>query len=1061
MNRSTGTMRWAGTMVTGWVIALSSLAAWGAEPPCPEPPQDSAAANRSANADSFLPGSGGGVRRLVVEELAEKLAAIPTLEIQQFTTIIEFTPQSAKFVRLVIQDTSGSSQPCVDELEVYGSDGTTNLALAQRGAVASASSLLPGYAIHQIEHVNDGQLGNDHSWIAADRGTQWVQVALPEVSEVSHIVFSRDRQGLFRDRLPIVVEIHLSMDEREWHVAARWNRSESDGVTSSRNPLCQYQLVPYLPVARLAQLNWTGVVEYAFGRERETWSQLPADDHLSPLVTDRPAHPGGEPYWGRIARLEPLERVLVLYEELIERLAIKGLDVTAERAELAQLQRQASALPNDQPAADPLYMAARWAKRKLFLRDPDLAPLERILFAKRHPLLESHNYSEHLDGYWAPGGGVFVLSIPRDAEGRLKPSRGEIERLFDGSEGIVRDPVLDYEAKTVYFAYRPDTPQVAGWQPYWHLYAMDIDGSSLRMLTDGPYHDFDPVVLPDGGLAFHTTRCEERFLCWRPQAYVLFRMDRDGSNMTRLSHANLSEWKPSVMRDGRILWTRSEYLDKGADFGHTLWAMRPDGTAPELIFGNNTPNCYSQAHEVPGTREIVCTLMSHGDHQGPIALIDRDRGTSDTAAITNITPDTRPHYQMSRSHFDSFRDPYPVSRDHFLVTHNPDQHHNWGIYVIDRYGNRELLYLDPEISSKRPTPLRPRQRPPVLPNTLDRQLAEQDLGQFIVEDVYVGLGANVPRGMARYLQISEEVTSSLEKLPCGQLRDDHPPFQDFYASPIHLLTGPPRSYLTTTPNAPLTGLRTGLDWPGLVAPAAEGLYSVTEPHGWPSYVAKTTHGTVRIEEDGSTSFLAPARKVLYFQLLDEDFNEIQRMRSVVQLQPGERRSCIGCHESRQTAPPPGSIQALQHPPQQLEPPPWGAVPFSYETVVQPVWDRHCVRCHDGSGTPSPFDLRGVRDEAHIPASYRSLIAGGWVHYFDYGYGMRHFKAEPLSFGTLQSRLWATLADQQHRDIVLDTDEMRAVKAWVDLNCPLWPDYTYRPERADPAPAELTATSQHR
>ena len=59
------------------------------------------------------------------------------------------------------------------------------------------------------------------------------------------------------------------------------------------------------------------------------------------------------------------------------------------------------------------------------------------------------------------------------------------------------------------------------------------------------------------------------------------------------------------MRDGRILWTRSEYLDKGADFGHTLWAIRPDGTHPELVFGNNTINCYANGREVPGTSEIL------------------------------------------------------------------------------------------------------------------------------------------------------------------------------------------------------------------------------------------------------------------------------------------------------------------------------------------------------------------------------------------------------------------------------------------------------------------------
>ena len=62
-----------------------------------------------------------------------------------------------------------------------------------------------------------------------------------------------------------------------------------------------------------------------------------------------------------------------------------------------------------------------------------------------------------------------------------------------------------------------------------------------------------------------------------------------------------------------------------------LWAIRPDGSHAELIFGNNTPNCYINGREVPGTREICCTLFSHGgDHNGPVGLVDRAQGPFDT-----------------------------------------------------------------------------------------------------------------------------------------------------------------------------------------------------------------------------------------------------------------------------------------------------------------------------------------------------------------------------------------------------------------------------------------------
>ena len=185
--------------------------------------------------------------------------------------------------------------------------------------------------------------------------------------------------------------------------------------------------------------------------------RLPADDHLSPLLVDRPAEPGGPPYWGRIARLEPLERVLVQFEEMIERLARQGLDVAVERGQATDLRRNAAEDPHSDGAC--IWLRGAPNGNCSFATRP-LTPLERILFTKRHPFLESHNYSEHLDGILEPGGGVCVLHIPRDEQGRFRPDLARIEQLFDGSQGIVRDPVSDFDAQTIYFAYRPDQPSV-------------------------------------------------------------------------------------------------------------------------------------------------------------------------------------------------------------------------------------------------------------------------------------------------------------------------------------------------------------------------------------------------------------------------------------------------------------------------------------------------------------------------------------------------------------------------------------------------------------------------
>ena len=951
-------------------------------------------------------------------------AAVPMIDPAK-PTVIQFPPQQAKFARFVIH-ASSDAQPCIDELEVCGADEKRNLALAKDGAKASASSCLGAHAnYYKIEHLNDGLYGNSHSWIAATSGEEWAQIELAQPAKVSKVVFSRDREGKYRSRVPVEFEVRLSLDGKQWKTVSKVKTTHLSAVHRS---------LPYVLPAPLPEpVTYDGLLRYAFLCEQATWKKMDTNDHLSPLFTERPALPGGGPYWGRIARLKPAERVLTQMEEMVVRLAAKGVDVADARKELVALRRRAADCSGGlrPPSAasskagspeaggqrpplqddEALYLDARLAKRRLMFRDPDLAPLQRILFVKRHPYLSSHNYSDVLDSQFKPGGGVCVLEVPRRS-GRLEPADAKLTTIFDASGGIARDAMADFEARKIYFAYRPQKSREGEQEPYWHLMAMDAGGGRARQLTDGPFHDYYPCPLPDGGLAFISTRCKARFLCWRPQAFALFRMDA-GGEIRPLSFANLSEWTPMVMRDGRILWTRSEYIDKGADFGHTLWAVRPDGTHPELIFGNNTPNCYINGREVPGTHEILCTMFSHGgDHNGPLGLVDlaKANGPSDTNAITNITPDTRPHYNMSWPRHECWRDPAPVTRDYFLASHAPAD--RFGLYVADRWGNRELLYLDPAMGSMSPTLLRPEPKPPVIGNSVPT-LASAEMGQFTVADVYQGLEPAVPRGMVKYIRVCQEVRADLERLVSGEYRRDHGPvFEDFYATPIHKVNG---------------------------------------PFGWPSYVAKTALGLAPVEMDGSASFYAPAGKVLYFQALDKDFNELQRMRSVVQLQPGEQRGCVGCHEHRQTAAPVRVTLASRRPPSRLQPPPWGAEPFAYKRVVQRVWDAKCVRCHDG-GEKGRINLTGALDAEKVPASYRALISGGWVHYFDFTWWLRHSKAEPMSFGTVKSRLWEML-DAGHHDVKLTRDEMHALKCWIDLNCPLWPDYIRRQLRPGPQTAQ--------
>ncbi len=133
----------------------------------------------------------------------------------------DFPTVTARFVRFTILATNDGLEPCLDELEIFGPDSTVNLARA-KGAKASASSLLPGYAIHQIHHLTDGRYGNSWSWISKQRGGGWAQIELPAAAKIARVAWSRDAGEFpkFNDRLPSAYQIEVSGDGKNWRTVA-------------------------------------------------------------------------------------------------------------------------------------------------------------------------------------------------------------------------------------------------------------------------------------------------------------------------------------------------------------------------------------------------------------------------------------------------------------------------------------------------------------------------------------------------------------------------------------------------------------------------------------------------------------------------------------------------------------------------------------------------------------------------------------------------------------------------------------------------------------------------
>jgi len=148
---------------------------------------------------------------------------VPRPAVNAQRNVEDFKPVRTRFVRLNILATRDGAEPCVDELEVFGPAGDDNLARASAGARASASSLLPGYPIHQVRHLNDGRYGNDWSWISRERGSGWAQVELPRPAMVSRVIWSRDAAGeqpRFQDRLPSAYRVEVSLHGKAWQVVA-------------------------------------------------------------------------------------------------------------------------------------------------------------------------------------------------------------------------------------------------------------------------------------------------------------------------------------------------------------------------------------------------------------------------------------------------------------------------------------------------------------------------------------------------------------------------------------------------------------------------------------------------------------------------------------------------------------------------------------------------------------------------------------------------------------------------------------------------------------------------
>jgi len=218
-------------------------------------------------------------------------------------------------------------------------------------------------------------------------------------------------------------------------------------------------------------------------------------------------------------------------------------------------------------------------------------------------------------------------------------------------------------------------------------------------------------------------------------------------------------------------------------------------------------------------------------------------------------------------------------------------------------------------------------------------------------------------------------------------------------------------------------------------------------------------GTVPVERDGSACFTVPADTAVYFQALDERQMEVRRMRSVVSLKAGEVRGCSGCHESRAVAPTlPSSLPlALERSPRTPTPPPWGAdTMLGYESLVQPILDRHCVRCHGREKPDGGLDFTATRADDGLCQSFRTMF-GKLPGAKEPGRLLvscsNRFSNADVSrlreFGSHQSPLVRVLLDDDlhKKEVSLGATDWLTLVTWVDANAPYY-DAFFNKRRTD-------------
>ncbi|MGE5610326.1 MAG: hypothetical protein ACM359_13815 [Bacillota bacterium] len=542
------------------------------------------------------------------------------------------------------------------------------------------------------------------------------------------------------------------------------------------------------------------------------------------------------------------------------------------------------------------------------------------------------------------------------------------------------------------------------------LCRLNVRTSKLTVLLNDPKGGIrDPQVHYDGGKILFS---------YRPGGsdyYHLYEICVDGSGLRQLTSGPYDDIEPIYLPDGRILFCSSR-CNRWVPCWFTqvavLYSCDGDGRNIHPVSGNiehdNTPWLLNDGRVIYERWEYVDRsrvsfhhlwttnpdgtgqMVYYGNmHPGTlmidakpipgtdkiVAVFSPGHGKTEHAGvITIVNPNAGPDEQSSArpiSRTDDFRDPYAISEDCFLVAQGPRI-----LRMNGRGDTNEVYSLPPELAKAgvechEPRPLCARPLEPVIPS---RVAIGETTGRLILSDVYSGRNMEgVRRGEIKKLLI-------LENLP----------------KPVNE-----------------SGKMPPMSWGG-------------------TYTLERVLGTVPVESDGSAYMEVPALRSLFFVALDENNRSVKRMMSFLSVMPGETTGCVGCHERRTQTPgiDRNAPLALRRAPSQIAPLAGMPDVFDFPRDIQPILDKHCVRCHDVDRRDGGVILSGDRGPIYSH-SYYTLTALGQV---SDGRDRLMTNLPPRAIGTSASPLMQKL-DGRHHGAVLSPHEQDLIRYWIESAAP--------------------------